>query len=278
MKFVILGLSVSSSWGNGHATIWRGLIRELISNGHKVTFFEKNVEYYESNRDLTYIDGMELILYDRWTDVEKIVRVQIKKADIAIVTSYCPDAVLAARLLETTCGVLKIFYDLDTPVTLENMENNLWPAYISDDGLRMFDCVLSYTGGNVLEKLRKNLGAVNVFPLYGCADPSAHFPSDVIEIYKCDLSYMGTYASDRQKKLYELFIKPADNVPQKKFIMAGAMYPDNLQLRQNISHFHHIVPSEHSSFYCSGKFTLNITREAMAKNGFCPSGRLFEAA
>lgn len=278
MKLVIFGLSVSSSWGNGHATIWRGLIRELICSGHKVTFFEKNTEYYEANRDLTCIDGMELVLYDQWINVEKTVHIQLKNADVAIVTSYCPDAVLAARRLESTGGILKLFYDLDTPVTFDNIENNLWPDYISDNGLKMFDCVLSYTGGNVLEKLRKNLGAVNVFPLYGCADPYAHFPSDVSEIYECDLSYMGTYAIDRQKKLHELFIEPANNSPQKKFIIAGAMYPVNLQLRQNISYFNHIVPSEHPSFYCSGKFTLNITREAMARNGFCPSGRLFEAA
>lgn len=278
MTFVIFGLSVSSSWGNGHATIWRGLIRALAGMGHRITFFEKDVQYYASNRDLTVIDGMELILYENWIQVETTARIRFKYADVAIVTSYCPDAASVTESLENMTGILKIFYDLDTPVTLQSIENNSWPPYIPDKGLGMYDCILSFTGGAVLGKLKSVLGASSVFPLYGCADSETHFPSDILKIYNGDLSYMGTFAADRQKKLVELFVEPAKKVPQKRFILGGVMYPNDFPWSENICYYEHIAPPDHPSFYCSSKFTLNITREAMAKNGYCPSGRLFEAA
>lgn len=278
MTFVIFGLSVSSSWGNGHATIWRGLIRELTSMGHKITFFEKNVQYYSSNRDLTIIEGMELILYENWVEVETTARIRLKNADVAIVTSYCPDAVEAYRLMSDNFSKLKIFYDMDTPVTLECIEKNSWPSYIPEDGLRGFDCVLSYTGGFVTDKLKSVLGADTVFTLYGCADPNAHYPSDTSQMYNGDISYLGTFAVDRQDKLVELFVEPARMVPEKRFILGGSLYPEDFPWTENIHFYQHIAPPDHSSFYCSSKFTLNITRGAMAENGYCPSGRLFEAA
>lgn len=278
MKVVIFGLSVSSSWGNGHATIWRGLIAALTKSNYEIVFFEKNVSYYADNRDYLSCKGLTLILYDTWESIVKKAEFHIKKSDIAIVTSYCPDAVSASELITISNGLKKIFYDLDTPVTFKSIENGNWPFYIPQNGLRNFDIVLSYTGGPILEKLKQTLGAKAAFPLYGSADPQLHYPTCKLDKYKCDLSYLGTFASDRQEKLEELFVKPAQILKDKRFLLAGAQYPEEFPWTENILFISHIAPPEHSCFYCSSLFTLNVTRSAMAEMGYCASGRLFEAA
>ncbi|HEX3019494.1 MAG TPA: glycosyltransferase [Chitinispirillaceae bacterium] len=277
MNFVVFGLSISSSWGNGHATIWRGLVSSLTRMKHNVVFFERDVEYYASNRDFEKLNGLTLILYKDWNLVRKDAENFIKKADICIITSYCPDAVQATELLNSF-RKLKVFYDLDTPVTLKNIEDGKWPSYIPQNGLGMFDLVLSYTGGNALNRIREVFGVKLVFPLYGSADPQLHYPTCQIDKYSGDLSYLGTYAKDRQLKLEELFIKPAVVLKNKRFILAGAQYPNDIKLTDNITFLSHVAPPEHSCFYCSSNFTLNITRSAMATMGYCASGRLFEAA
>lgn len=277
MKIVIFGLSISSSWGNGHATIWRGLISALTAKKHQVVFFEKDVDYYASNRDFEKCSGLTLVLYKNWNQIRKEAQKWIRLADVSIVTSYCPDAIEATDMI-IDHNKLKVFYDLDTPVTLRNIENGIWPGYIPRTGLGQFDLVLSYTGGVALEKLKSVLGARLVFALYGSADPQLHFPTCRIDKFAGALSYLGTYAADRQKKLDELFFKPASILQSERFILAGAQYPAEIGLTANIDYLPHVAPPEHSSFYCSSSFTLNITRDAMADMGFCASGRLFEAA
>ncbi|NLG17142.1 MAG: glycosyltransferase [Fibrobacter sp.] len=277
MQIIIFGLSVSSSWGNGHATIWRGLISELTKGGHGVTFFERDVSYYAYYRDFTGISGMELVLYKEWDEVKEIAVERIGSADVSIVTSYCPDALKAAELLKGT-DCLKVFYDLDSPVTLKAVERGVSPEYIGDRGLSGYDLVLSYTGGIALEKLVMVLGARHALPLYGSFDPGSHHPAGLVEDFRSDLSYLGTFASDRQSKLDQLFIQPARMLPSSRFVLAGAQYPKDFPWTENIFFVNHLSPPDHPGFYCSSRFTLNITREAMAEMGFCPSGRLFEAA
>jgi spore maturation protein CgeB len=277
MKIVIFGLTISSSWGNGHATIWRGLISALTGMDHRVFFFEKDVQYYAGNRDFEKCNGLTLILYDKWDQIRKKAEECIRAADVCIVTSYCPDAIDASEAMNYSRG-LRVFYDLDTPVTLRNIECGKWPFYIPRNGLEQFDLVLSYTGGEALRKIKEVLGARLVFPLYGSADPQLHFPTCRMDKYYCDLSYLGTYAEDRQEKLEELFFKPAAILKRKRFLLAGAQYPDSVKLSSNITYLPHIAPPEHSGFYCSSSFTLNVTRDAMAAMGYCASGRLFEAA
>lgn len=278
MKITIFGLSISSSWGNGHATIWRGLIRELVRLKHAVIFFEKDVPYYASNRDLIAIDGMQLILYKDWKDIRDIVCYHLTTSDIAIVTSYCPDAIAASELMLESKSLVKVFYDLDSPVTLNNISNGKHPGYIGTDGLKKYDTVFSFTGGIALDLLYKKLEARRVFPLYGCVDINVHYQTDSIPTYNCDLSYMGTYSDDRHDKLMQLFVNTATHEETKQFIVAGALYPPYFFLPRNVFHFEHIPPSQHSVFFSSSRYTLNLTRGAMAEMGYCPSGRLFEAA
>jgi spore maturation protein CgeB len=175
-----------------------------------------------------------------------------------------------------TC--LSIFYDLDTPVTLERLHAGENVEYLPSYGLADFDLVLSYTGGRALDELKTFLGAARVAPLYGSVDPGVHKPVPSISHYRADLSYIGTYAQDRQAALQELFIKPAREAPDKKFVIAGAQYPNDFPWRENIWFVRHLPPAEHPAFYCSSKLTLSVTRAAMAEMGYCPSGRLFEAA
>ena len=277
MKLVIFGLTVSSSWGNGHATLWRGLCNALAKQGHQVLFFERDVPYYASHRDLSSPENYRLVLYADWASVRSRAETGVRDADVAIVTSYCPDAQVASDLVRDSSAV-KVFYDLDTAVTMETLRAQGSVSYIPRDGLRDFDLVLSYVGGRSLEDLRQLLGAKRTAPLYGSVDPELHRPVPKSSHYDSDLSYLGTYASDRQGALRELFLKPAERLPDKKFLLGGAKYPDDFPWKGNVWFVRHLPPGEHPAFYSSSRATLNVTRAAMASVGYCPSGRLFEAA
>ncbi len=279
MTIVIFGLSVSSSWGNGHAALWRGLIRALLAAGHRVTFFERDVPYYADTRDLDCLpDGGTLVLYRDWTEALPAVRRALDGADVGVVTSYCPDALAATRLLEDTRLPVRCFYDLDTPVTLARLQAGEPVDYIGPGGLAGFDLVLSYTGGAALDALKTRLGARRVAAIYGSVDPDLHRPAAPRTDYAALLSYIGTYAADRQAALERLFVVPARRRPGDRFVIAGAQYPDGFPWTSNTWFVRHLPPPEHPAFYSSSRLTLNVTREPMARSGWCPSGRLFEAA
>ena len=278
MKLVIFGLSISSSWGNGHATIWRGLCGALARQGHDVTFFERDVPYYAAHRDLQNSDDYELVLYSEWKDAEPLAREALRSAEAAVVTSYCPDAVCASDMILDSALPWRVFYDLDTPITLERLKQEQNVDYIPPYGLEPFDLVLSYTGGRALEGLQTGLGARRVAPLYGSVDLDLHKPVEPSPQYSADLSYLGTYAQDRQEALERLFLEPARRTPGKKFVIGGALYPEDFPWSENVWFVRHVPPPLHPAFYCSSNLTLSVTRSAMAEMGYCPSGRLFEAA
>lgn len=278
LRFAIFGLTVSSSWGNGHATLWRGLWRALARRGHHITFFERDVRWYADNRDCNTLPGGELVLYRDWDEVLPRAVQALQEADVAMVTSYCPDGVAATDLLLQEGAALKVFYDMDTPVTLENVRAGSDVAYIGPRGLRDFDLVLSYTGGRALDELQALLGARRVATLYGHVDPDVHRRVAAGYNYRSDLSYLGTYAADRQAALEALFIAPARQRPAQTFLIGGAQYPADFPWTANIRFVRHMPPPEHPAFFSSSRLTLSVTRRAMADNGYCPSGRLFEAA
>ena len=279
MQFVIFGLTVSSSWGNGHATLWRGLWRALAARGHSIIFFERDVPYYAEHRDLLQMAGGELVLYESWDEILPRAKRELLGADAAIVTSYCPDGISATELLtDSASSALKVFYDMDTPVTLESLREGRTVPYIGARGLRDFDLVLSYTGGRSLQELGSLLGARRVETLYGHVDPQVHRRVPTLETYRCALSYLGTYAADRQAAVEALFIEPARRLPGQSFVIGGAQYPADFPWMSNIRFVRHLPPAEHPAFFSSSRLTLSVTRRAMLENGYCPSGRLFEAA
>ena len=277
MRFVVFGLTISSSWGNGHATLWRGLCRALHERGHSVVFYEQDAPYYRQNRDLFAIQGGELVLYEQWSDVARRAARDVAEGDVAMVTSYCPHGVEATELVLSCARGARVFYDLDTPVTLSRLRRGEPIGYIGPNGLAGFDLVLSYTGGAALDALRLELHAARVAPLYGHVDPQVHRPVPPASRFGSDLSYLGTYAEDRQAQLEAFFVEPARQRPHQRFLIGGAQYPQDFPWAENIFFVRHLPPAEHPAFYASSRLTLNVTRQAMAEMGWCPSGRLFEA-
>lgn len=277
MKLVIFGLTVSSSWGNGHATLWRGLIHALARRGARIVFFERDTPYYARHRDLSALEGADLVLYADWAQIAARAMTEARSADAVLVTSYCPDG-RAASALACGCGRRAVFYDMDTPVTLARLAAGDSVDYLPEAGLGGFDLVLSYTGGAALARLERDLGARKALPLYGHVDPDAHRPAPRHPRYACDLSYLGTYAADRQPAVTALFAEPARLRPGLRFLLGGSGYDDKFPWSDNIFFLDHVAPPEHATFFASSRLTLNVTRRDMAQMGYCPSGRLFEAA
>jgi spore maturation protein CgeB len=278
MRLVVFGLAVSSSWGNGHATLWRGLIAALARLGHEVTFFERDVPYYASHRDLAALPDATLVLYASWDEIAADARRAVAGAHAVIVTSYCPDAIVATEVTVAARAPLAVFYDLDTPVTLERLARGERVEYLPPDGLGAFDLVLSYTGGSALDELAERLGARSVAPLYGSVDPALHRAAPPDARFTADLSYLATYAADRQAAVHTLLVVPARRLPARRFLVGGPMYPPTLAWPRNVRLVEHVAPADHPAFYGSSPLTLSTTRAPMAERGFCPSGRLFEAA
>lgn len=278
MRIVVFGLTVSSSWGNGHATLWRGLIRALARLGHTVTFFERDAPYYARHRDLDRLEGGELRLYEAWQPLVPEARTALGSADVAVVTSYCPDGVAAAELVLDSRAPRKVFYDLDTPVTLSLARAGQRPAYLGPSGLGRFDLVLSYTGGAALDDLRSILGARRVAPLYPSVDADRYLPVPPRADYRADLSYLGSWAADRVQVMEALFVDVARLRPDRRFLVGGARYPASYPWPANVGRVEHVAPAEHPAFFASARVNLNLTRAVTASFGYCPSGRLFEAA
>ena len=279
MRFVIFGLTVSSSWGNGHATLWRSLIRALDAQHHDVLFYERDVAYYAAHRDLPELHGRaRLRLYAAWDDIRAEAEAEVAGADCAIVTSYCPDGRAASASVLAAARATRVFYDLDTPVTLARLSAGQDVPYLPRDGLAEFDLVLSFTGGRAIDQLRGRLGARRVVPLYGSVDPDHHRPVAPDPRWAAACSYLGTWSQDRQAALEALFLEPARRRGRDTFVLAGSQYPDEVVWPANVIRHDHVPPPAHPAFYCSSPLTINVTRGPMAELGYCPSGRLFEAA
>jgi spore maturation protein CgeB len=277
VKFVVFGLTLSSSWGNGHATPYRAIIKALSRRGIDVTFFEKDVEYYALRRDFSECDYCRLVLYPCWDQVRSFALRECEDADVVMTASYVPEG---ARITDEILHLqrpLRVFYDLDTPVTLKALRTDT-VEFLRSDQIPVFDLYLSFTGGKILHQLESEFGASLVKPLYGCVDPEVHARVEQRTEFECGLSYMGTYAADRQRRLNELFLEPARRLSREQFVLAGSMYPWDWEWPANVRRYDHVSPADHPALYSSSRMTLNITRKEMAASGYCPSGRFFEAA
>jgi spore maturation protein CgeB len=275
MKIVILGLSITSSWGNGHATTYRGLVRELSRRGHDLLFLERNVPWYAAHRDLPRPPFGRTALYSSLADLKKRFSAEIESSDCTIIGSYVPDGIEVIRwVLEKNPG-LTSFYDIDTPVTLAQLERGDC-EYLARDLIPRFDLYLSFTGGPTLDLLELEFGAALARPLYCSVDPELHFPES--RRRKWALGYLGTYSPDRQPALQSLLMTPARALAQKRLIVAGPQYPKSIAWPPNVARIEHLPPAQHRTFYNSQRFTLNLTRADMRAAGYSPSVRLFEAA
>lgn len=275
LKFVFVGLSITSSWGNGHATTYRGLVRELCRRGHDVLFLERDVPYYASNRDLPKPPYGRTALYQSLDELRDCFGSEVERADAVVVGSYVPDGVQVGDWVLSKSHGVRAFYDIDTPVTLRALRNGGTP-YLEPRQVSEYDLYLTFAGGPVLSRLNRELGARMVRPLYCSADPESYPRLDAEREW--DLGYLGTYSSDRQAALEYLLMSPARSFPEGRFIVAGPQYPDDIRWPENVARVPHVAPPEHAAFYAKQRFTLSVTRRDMLLAGYSPSVRLFEAA
>jgi spore maturation protein CgeB len=274
LRVVVLGLSLSSSWGNGHATTFRALLRAFTARGHDVLFLERDVPWYASHRDLREPDFCRLEFYSSLEDLGRY-QEAIEEADAVIVGSYVPEGVDVGRYIQRTANGVVAFYDIDTPVTLAKLERGDY-EYLAPNLIPDYNVYFSFTGGPTLDLLMERYGSPAARALYCSVDPEAY---PILEEEKrWDLSYLGTYSSDRQPTLERLLIEPARKAPHLRFVVAGPQYPADIEWPKNVERVDHVPPSEHPVFYARSRYTLNVTRADMIRAGYSPSVRLFEAA
>lgn len=275
LNIVILGLSITSSWGNGHATTYRGLVRELSARGHDVLFLERDVPWYADNRDLPHPPYGKTRLYSSLKELKERFTTRVRKADLCIVGSYVPEGVAVGEWVTSTAPGVTAFYDIDTPVTLAKLERGE-SDYLSPELIPRYDMYLSFTGGPTLRRIERQYGSAMARPLYCSVDPELYYPERREK--KWDLGYMGTYSKDRQPPLELLMIEAARRWPQARMVVAGPQYPATINWPKNIKRIEHLPPVQHRAFYNEQRFTMNITRADMIEAGYSPSVRLFEAA
>ncbi|WP_428394806.1 CgeB family protein [Lichenicoccus sp.] len=275
LDIVVLGLSLSSSWGNGHATTWRALLRGLAAAGHRVLFLEREVPWYAAHRDLTDPDFCELAFYDGLDALHGRFAERIRDADAVLVGSYVPDGIAVLDLVLACARGVRAFYDIDTPVTLAALRRGDC-AYLAAAQIARLDVYLSLSGGPTLRHLAEQYGARRPRAFYCAVDEQRYRPET--QAARWDLGYLGTYSPDRQPTLDRLLLEPARRLPHRHFVVAGSQYPNDIVWPANVERIEHLPPVSHTGFYAAQRFTLNVTRADMIAAGWSPSVRLFEAA
>jgi spore maturation protein CgeB len=275
VRVVLLGLSVTSSWGNGHATNFRALMRALEARGHDVLFLERDVPWYAAQRDLPDPPWGRTALYGSLEELRDRHAEAVREADLVVVGSYVPEGVAVGGWVCDTARGVTAFYDIDTPVTLAKLDRGDH-EYLHPDLIPRFRLYLSFTGGPTLTRLEDELGSPQAVAFHCLVDPEQYGPLDVER--RWDLGYLGTYSDDRQPALERLLLEPARRDPSLRCVVAGPQYPDGIDWPPNVERIEHLPPAEHRAFYAAQAFTVNVTRADMVRAGWSPSVRLFEAA
>ena len=300
LNVVVIGLSVTSSWGNGHATTYRSLLTGLAQLGHRTLFLEQDRPYYAAHRDLPAPLYCRVALYPDAAALAGFAPA-IAAADLVIVGSYVADGAAVCRLVQAQATGVTAFYDIDTPVTLAALAAG-GCDYLEAGVIPGFDLYLSFTGGPTLRHIEQHYGARAARALYCSAEPvgpvqsplppggdCVRGPSGVQSLLPLgeeaveptppyDLGYLGTYSADRQPAVERLLCQPARSWPAGRFAVFGPQYPAELAWPGNVQRAEHCPPDQHRAFYAAQRFTLNVTRADMVRAGFSPSVRLFEAA
>jgi spore maturation protein CgeB len=275
LRIVVLGLSITSSWGNGHATNFRALIAALDRREHDVLFLERDVPWYAEHRDLPDPPYGRTALYGSLEQLQDEHTSAVRDADLVVVGSYVPQGVEVGRWVQQTAQGVKAFYDIDTPVTLAALGRGECD-YLVPELIPGYDLYLSFTGGPTLDHLERTLGSPRARAFYCLVDEKAYAPAEVER--RWTLGYLGTWSADRQPVLDELLVEPARRRAQESFVVAGPQYPGDIAWPPNVDRIEHLPPAEHAGFYNAQLMTLNVTRADMVRAGWSPSVRLFEAA
>lgn len=275
LKCVFLGLTITSTWGNGHATTYRGLLKELHKLGHSVTFLERDVPWYADNREFSELPYSRVLLYKSLEELKACHAALIRQADVVVVGSYVPEGIAVGEWVTSTARNITAFYDIDTPVTLASLKAGKC-EYLAYELIPKYKVYFSFTGGPLLEHIEQDLGSPCARPLYCSVDPTLYFPEPAEK--KWDLAYLGTYAADRQPALENLMLSVAREMREVRFAVAGPQYPNDICWPSNVQRIEHLPATQHRAFYNAQNFALNLTRQDMISAGYSPSVRLFEAA
>jgi len=277
MKIFVFGSSITSSYWNGAATYYRGIYRRLSSFGHEITFAEPDAYGRQQKRDEGDFSYVNSIVFKTEADLRRLLA-EACGADLVIKHSGVGvfDDLLEESVLECRSGVTAVaFWDVDAPATLARVESD------PQDNFRRlipeYDLIFTYGGGPRVVERYSGLGAANCHPIYNALDPDTHFPVQADPEIACDLLFVGNRLPDREQRVEEFFLRAAALGPQFKFALGGEGWAGK-PMPGNVRWLGHIGTSDHNHVNCSARMVLNINRESMARTGFSPPTRMFEAA
>lgn len=279
LKIAFFGSSLVSAYWNGAATYYRGIIRALHERGHHVTFYEPDAYGRQEHRDIPDPDWAKVVVYSaegeegvyRALEDARSADLIVKASDVGVFDELLEAAVLQLKKPDK----LVAFWDVDAPATLDRLQNN--PADPFNSLIPRYDLILTYGGGEPVVKAYKVLGARECVPIYNALDPATHYPVPAEPRFKCKLGFLGNRLPDREARVEEFFLRAAAELPEDKFILGGNGWDDK-PIPSNVNYLGHIYTRDHNAFNCTPQAVLNISRESMARYGFSPATRVFEAA
>ena len=278
MKIAFYGSSLLSSYWNGAATYYRGILRELAERGHEIVFYEPDAFDRQQHRDIDPPEWARVVVYPATSDALHAVMEEAAAADVVVKASGV--GVFDAELLDGVMrrarpDALRIFWDVDAAATLDEMRADAdHPVRHALPGL---DLVLTYGGGDPVVLAYRDFGAAECIPIYNALDPQSHFPVDPDPRFACDLAFLGNRLPDRERRVEEFFLRPAARLPDRSFLIGGNGW-ETKAMPANVRHRGHVYTAEHNAFNCTPLAVLNVARDSMAEIGFSPATRVFEAA
>ena len=279
LKIAFFGSSLVSAYWNGAATYYRGLIRALAERGHRITFYEPDAFERQQHRDMPDPDWAEVVVYSAANEGEVLRAVErARGADLVVKASGVGvhDELLEAGVLDLQSpSTLVVFWDVDAPATLERIHKNVNDPFWSL--IPRYDMVLTYGGGPPVVKAYAAAGARECIPVYNALDPQTHHPVPRDPRFEGDLGFLGNRLPDREKRVEEFFLRPAALQPGKRFLFGGNGWQDK-PMPANVKYFGHVYTRDHNAFNCTPLAVLNVNRDSMARFGFSPPTRVFEAA
>lgn len=278
MKIAFYGSSLLSSYWNGAATYYRGLLRALAALGHDITFFEPDAFDRQAHRDIDPPGWCRVVVYAATPEGLAGATAQAAAADIVIKASgvgFADAALLAQTMAAARPGALRIFWDVDAPATLAEIQAA--PEHPLRDALPRLDAVLTYGGGAPVVEAYRALGARDCVPIYNALDPQTHHPVPGEARFAADLGFLGNRLPDREARVEAFFLAPAARLPGQRFLLGGSGWGDKA-LPGNVGYLGHVGTADHNAFNATPKAVLNVNRASMAQTGFSPPTRIFEAA
>ena len=279
MRVAFFASSLVSAYWNGAATYYRGIVRAMHERGHEITFYEPDAYDRQKHRDMADPPWAKVVVYSAATEDDVLRTVeQARGADLVVKASGVGvhDELLERAVLDLQGpGTLVAFWDVDAPATLDRVHGNAGDPF--RPLVPRYDIVLTYGGGEPVRQAYLQLGARDCVPIYNALDPSTHHPVAPQERFECDLAFLGNRLPDREARVEEFFLRAAAQLPERRMLLGGSGWGDK-PLPANVQYLGHVYTADHNAFNCTPRAVLNVSRESMARYGFSPATRVFEAA